>query len=146
MQRWNNRIMVVRVLFSVELAVLEVCLAIICYYLTRHVDLWIRKESWTKVLLVPNFEDPSRKKSCMPIFMSKDGKFLFRYWKSMAISDPMMKSVTYPLVCFMNELWEMMVAVDSLVLVNDHDSKGPVKKTRSLIDPIVQHLEPNQVV
>ncbi|CAI9117894.1 OLC1v1019383C1 [Oldenlandia corymbosa var. corymbosa] len=133
---------------DLDLEVLNGCLAVCCYSRTSHVDLWIMKEhgvkeSWTKVLLVPNFEDPSRVKYCIPIFMSKDGKILFWYWKSLALSDPKTKSVTYPRVSFMREPWQVDVVVDSLVLVNDHDAEEPVMITDSDVIDMLPHPAPN---
>ncbi|CAI9117973.1 OLC1v1019467C1 [Oldenlandia corymbosa var. corymbosa] len=111
--------------------VLQYDLAVCCYHRTSHVNMWIMKEnggkqSWTRVLLVPKYMDPCREMSCQPVFMSKDGKILFGFWKLMALSDPKTKSVTCPCVNRMGEPWLIEVVVDSLVLVNDHDAKGPV--------------------
>ncbi|CAI9117971.1 OLC1v1019465C1 [Oldenlandia corymbosa var. corymbosa] len=114
-----------------DFGILEGCLAFCCYHPTSHVDLWIMKEdgvkkSWSKVLLVSKFKDSGSKKSCLPIFMSKDGKILFRYWKSLALSDPKAKLVSYPHVSFMGVPWQVELLVESLVLINENDAKGQI--------------------
>ncbi|CAI9117937.1 OLC1v1019429C2 [Oldenlandia corymbosa var. corymbosa] len=136
--------------FDLRVRAFQGCLAVFCYHRTSHIDMWIWKEQglrqfWTKVLLVPKLKDPSRKKFCVPIFMSKDGKILFKYWKIMALSDPMKKSVTYPRVKSMGELWIVEVFVESLLLINDHDSKGPWKDTDLSAIDMIRHLAPHLV-
>ncbi|CAI9117930.1 OLC1v1019422C1 [Oldenlandia corymbosa var. corymbosa] len=134
--------------FDSRFGVFEGGLVICCYYRTSHIDLWILKEErlrrfWTKVLLVPKLKDPSRKKYCVPIFMSKDGKILFGCSKFLALSDPMKKSVTYPRVKSFGEPFLVEVVVESLVLINDHDAKGPVKDTDLSIIEMMRHLHPH---
>ncbi|CAI9117939.1 OLC1v1019431C1 [Oldenlandia corymbosa var. corymbosa] len=65
-------------------------LVVCCFHRTSHIDMWLWKEPGlrqfcTKVLLVPKLKDPSRKKFCVPIFMSKDGKILLSTGRSWLI-------------------------------------------------------------
>ncbi|CAI9117931.1 OLC1v1019423C1 [Oldenlandia corymbosa var. corymbosa] len=134
--------------FYLGLGTFEDSLSVICYHPRSHIDLWIIKEErlrrfWTKVLLVPTLKDPSCKKSCLPVFMSKDGKILFAFWKFLALSGPMKKSVTYPSVKSMGEAYQLEVLVESLVLINDHDAKEPVKDTDVSVIDMMRHLGPH---
>ncbi|CAI9117935.1 OLC1v1019427C1 [Oldenlandia corymbosa var. corymbosa] len=136
--------------FDVTVRAFDGGLVVSCYHRTNHIDMWMWKEQglrqfWTKVLLVPKLKDPNRKKYCRPILRSKDGKILFKYWKIMAHSDPMKKSVAYPRVKSIGEPWLIEVLVESLVLINDHDAKGPLKDTDLSALDMIRHYAPHLV-
>ncbi|CAI9117974.1 OLC1v1019468C1 [Oldenlandia corymbosa var. corymbosa] len=130
--------------FDMVFGAVEGGLDVLCYHRTSHIDMWMMKEnggkqSWTKMLLVPKFKDPSGRKCCQPVLVSKDGKIFFVYRKFMALSDPKTKLVTFPRVTPMGEPWLSEVVVESLFLVNDHDAEGPVADpgTNGLV--MIQH-------
>ncbi|KAL3507426.1 hypothetical protein ACH5RR_032808 [Cinchona calisaya] len=78
------------------------------------------KESWTNVVLPPSLYDPWFGVYCMPMFVTKDGKILFKGGTVLELHNPENNSVTN-VTNLDAALLQVIMHVESLVLLNDHD-------------------------
>ncbi|GFP90674.1 F-box/kelch-repeat protein at3g06240 [Phtheirospermum japonicum] len=72
----------------VEVDILGGCVAVYCNY-DAYMDVWVMKESWTRVVQIPFFMDLSAHEFVVPhpLFLSVDGKILMNYGSSLKIYD-----------------------------------------------------------
>lgn len=111
---------------SWTLEVLGGCLSLFSYHRMSHVDIWVMKEygvrdSWTKMVLVCEFNDPEYNIFCTPLFVSKDGEILLQFGEVMVCYNPDNKLLTYPKITNSGALQGANVYVESLVWPDSPD-------------------------
>ena len=76
------------------------------------------KESWTKVLSIPNLSGPNGGISGQAIFLSKEGEIVCKFREVLALYDPKHNTHMHLRITNLGALSQVNVYVESLVLPN----------------------------
>ncbi|XP_071940049.1 F-box/kelch-repeat protein At3g23880-like [Coffea arabica] len=94
-----------------------------CYHGGSCKDVWRMekygvKESWTKVLSIPNLSGPNGGISGQAIFLSKEGEIVCKFREVLALYDPKHNTHVHLRITNLGALSQVNVYVESLVLPN----------------------------
>ncbi|XP_057787283.1 F-box/kelch-repeat protein At3g23880-like [Salvia miltiorrhiza] len=99
--------------FSLELV--GGCLSILCDYEMKRTDLWVLKESWSRLLSIPYLMDPGKYVYSNPLLMMPNGDILLVFGACFVVYNPKDDSFRCPRISNVDSFLEADIYVESLV-------------------------------
>lgn len=99
--------------FSLEL--LGGCLSILCDYQLKRTDLWVLKESWTRLVSIPYLFDLGKYVYSNPLLIMPNGEILLVLRESFVVYNPKDESFRSPMISNVQTFLEADIYLESLV-------------------------------
>ncbi|KAI3523571.1 hypothetical protein L1887_01795 [Cichorium endivia] len=101
-------------------------LCVLCDYYRDRADVWVMKDSWTKLVSVPYLPGPVLEFFSVPLCITNDGKVLLQFGEKMFVYDS--KNRSFSDILNIDECLEAYTFVESLVSPYSHAGRGDNKQ------------------